>query len=184
MSVNEEAIAGSAEPTGPQAAEPIDLFPPWAADTGMTALDVVNGFADKPELKERYEEWEANDPGMQRAKQLLGGMSQSGLTRGANRSSLFVSDNRLQGAGNALGHLRQSLEKPEKMIDDFLETHRKEALHKAKVDRSILDIPMLLQEILDGQNSDRRVQTRRHWTVVVLMAITLVVASVALLVTI
>ena len=184
MSVNEEATAGSAEPTGPQAAERIDLFPPWAADTGMTALDVVNGFADKPELKERYEEWEANNPGMQRAKQLFGGISQSVLTRGTNRSSIFVSDNRLQGARNVLGHLRRPLEKPEKTIDDFLETHRKEALHKAKVDRSILGIPMLLQQILDGQNSDRRVQTRRHWTVVALMTITLIVASVALLVTI
>ena len=184
MSVNEEVIARSAEPTGPQAAERIDLFPPWAADTGMTALDVVNGFADKPELKERYEEWEANDPGMQRSKQLFGGISQSVLTRGANRSSLFVSDNRLQGAPNALGSMRQSFEKHEKTMDNFRETCRKEALHKAEVDRSILDIPMLLQQILDGQNSDRRVQTRRHWTVVLLMAITLFVASVALFVTI
>ena len=69
-------------------------------------------------------------------------------------------------------------------MDNFLEKCRRGALHKAEVDRSILDIPMLLQQILDGQNSDRRVQTRRHWTVVVLMAITLFVASVALFVTI
>ena len=43
---------------------------------------------------------------------------------------------------------------------------------------------MLLQQILDEQNSDRLVQTRRHWTVVALMAVTLIVASVALLITI
>ena len=186
MSVNEDASAGSAKPTGRQAVEPIDLFPPWAADTGMTALDVANGFANKPELKERYEEWEANDPGIQRVKQSFGRMRRSGLTMGTDRSHrLFVGDNRLQGAHNALGNLMmQSLEEHEKRIDNFRETCREEALRKAKVDRSILDIPMLLQQILDEQNSDRLVQTRRHWTVVALMAVTLIVASVALLITI
>lgn len=185
MSVNEEASVESAKPTGRQAVEPISLFPPWAADTGMTALDVANGFANKPELKERYEEWEANDPGMQRVKQSFGRMRRSGLTRDANRNNrLFVGDNRLQGAHNALSNLMQSLEENEKTIDNFRETCREEVLHKAKVDRSILDIPMLLQQILDGQNRDRLVQTRRHWTVVVLMTITLAVALIALIVTI
>ena len=83
MSVNEEAIARSAEPAGPQAAEGIDLFPPWAADTGMTALDVVNGFADKPELKERYEEWEANDPGMQTRQAIIWGHKSICLDEGS-----------------------------------------------------------------------------------------------------
>lgn len=185
MSVNKDASAGSAKPTGRQAVEPIDLFPPWAADTGMTALDVANGFANKPELKERYEEWEANDPGIQRVKQSFVRMRRSGLTMGTDRGHrLFVGDNRLQGAHNALGNLMQSLEEHEKRIDNFRETCREEALHKAKVDISILDIPMLLQQILDEQNSDRLVQTRRHWTVVTLMAVTLIVASVALLITI
>lgn len=139
MSVNEDANAGSAKPTGRQAVKSIDLFPPWAADTGMTALDVANGFADKPELKERYEEWEANDPGIQRVKQSFRSMRRVGLTMGGNRNPrLFVGDNRLQGAHNALGNLMQSLEEHEKTIDNFRETCREEALHKAKVDRSIL----------------------------------------------